>query len=525
MIESLADADEATRRDLVSTLHQDPSAPNVYQRLADLTNRFTRDWPDSVKKHVATFEVYDPEDSDAEAFADSLRAIADELDSQPREALSGQQLHLRAVIYHHLKELDAALRYYDAAIDRYALEDQPALRSLCLLDSGELLHDFRQPALSHTRFRRAWKELKDSLAPGEPLPPLFELYAKGMEADAHRRIGNLGEAESLLNDVWVLAETLSKSHPLRAFALERRGWLQLDNWKLPEARADFQAALAIRENQDPENHRARHFIYWDKQGVGMAHLYDGESNEARQQFEELLAKIDRPPSEITRKQRDELLDRRPNLHERLADALLFTGAAAPMGEADATAHLDAAIGTAEDQGFFTDGRKSVLIRLQYKAAVVRALQGNVKGAEQHLEAARAMETVDPKPSASSESSATRRRATPELTKQAALAAVRWKSDGMPAQDTGRRELMEMIAEVDVGLPRDDLLLLLYIGAAVLESNELAPRERTALAGQMQTMIGVQPFPPQGATADDLPPRVPGLFRRYLQIAEQASAKE
>jgi tetratricopeptide (TPR) repeat protein len=463
-----------------------------------------------------------------DAFATSLRSIAIDLDSQPRDALSGAQLHLRASIYHHLEELDAALRYYDAAIEKYAAEGEPAMRALCLLDSGDLLHEFRQPALAHIRFRQAWKELRNTLTPEERLPLLFELYAKAMEADSHRRIGNLGEAELLLGEVMHLATQLPETHPLRAFALERRGWLQLDNWKLDEAEADFRAALDIRRSHDPENHRARHFIYWNMQGVGMAQMYQGEADAARQLFRALLEQIDRPPREITSKQRRELLDRRPNLHERLADTSLFLGNDGPDDHGnDPVRELEEAIATAQDQRFLTDGRKAILIRLQYKAAVVRALRGDVEQATRHVDAARAIElAASAKPSTTTSAAPQgRRRPNFEMTKQAAMAALLWKSNNGAPRESGRNELMQMIAAADAGLPRDDLLLLLYVGEQLVESDELAPRDRVALARQMQKLIRVQSFPAQDPKAGGSPARVPGVFQRYLTVAEQAGAKE
>jgi serine/threonine protein kinase len=528
LVISLADTDEETRQTALDAIHKNASAPAAYQKLFELADRFTREWPDDVKTHLATVETYDPEDSDADAFAQSLRSIATELDSPGRrESLTGVELHVRAVIYHHLEQLEAASRYYDAAADRYREEEQPTLRSLCLLDWGELLHDFRQPALAHSKFRQAWRELRNSLPPDEPLPPLFELYAKAMEADAHRRIGNMREAESLLLRVWQIASELPSAHPLRAFAHERRAWFHLDNWRLEEAQIDFQTALKIREAHDPENHRARHFIYWDQQGIGMSQMYDGEVEDARAVFQTLLKQIDVPPGEITIKQRRELLDRRPNLHERLADTSLFSGnGQSTENGADPATELDLAIATAEDEKFQLDGRKSILIRLHYKAAVVRALRGEIEMAQSHVNAAQTLEAQLPvKTSSDVDATRNERPPTYALTKELAIATLEWKSEDDDETKRGLERLANAVANASAGLPRDELLLLLYVGENLLNTQDLSAAARVKLAQEMRQLIRVQSFPGDNSSASPSNARIPGVFQRYLRISEQAGGKE
>ncbi len=527
LIESLTNADEATREKLHQALYHNPDAPETYEVLEQLKNRFRREWPGDVRSHLADVEAFDPEVANADDFALSLGNIANQLDSRPRDTLAAAELHLRGAIHHHLGEFDSAARLYSAAAERYARDEQPALHSLCLLDWGELLHGFRQPARAHSKFRQAWQNLSDALPPGEPMPPLFELYAKAMEADSHRRIDNMAEAELLLRRSAELASTLPEDHPLRAFVLERRGWLQLDNWRLAEAQEDFQKALAIRESQEPENHRARHFIYWDMQGVGMTQMYSGEAAAARQVFQQLIEQIDMPKRGVTKKQRSELEDRRPNLYERLADTALFSGADVVSGaDVDPAQELDAAILAARRLKFAADGRKAVLIRLEYKAAAVRALRGELTLAAQHRDEAMALETpVSEGSPREAEPPPSRRRSNFALTKQIATATLDWRTPSDDSQEQGRKKLMELIAGASSGLLRDDLLLLLYAGENLLKSDELAPKERTALAQQIRQLILAQPFPPRNANAPGSPPRVPGVFQRYLEMAQEAAGKE
>lgn len=525
LVESLTNADEATREKLREALYNNPSAPQTYELLEQLKNRFRREWPVAVRSHLADVEAFDPEVANADDFALSLGNIANQLDSRPRDSLSGVELHLRGAIHHHLGQFDSAVRFYNAAAERYAQEEQPALRALCLLDWGELLHTYRQPARAHSKFRQAWQQLSDASPPGEPMPPLFELVAKVMEADSHRRIDNMAEAETLLRRCWEIAATLPEQHPLRAFVLERRAWLHLDNWRLDEAKDDFQAALAIRESHEPENHRARHFIYWDMQGVGMTQLYSGDAVAARRVFEQLIEQMDMPKRGVTKKQRAELEQRRPNLYERLADTALFSGAAIVSGaDVDPARELDAAILAARRLKFAADGRKAVLIRLEYKAAAVRALRGDLTQAAQHRDEAMALEeTTSEAPSSESDPPPARRRSNFALTKQVALATLDWRSPDDGEQHRGRNRLMELIAGAPSGLLRDDLLLLLYVGENLLQSDELAPAERRELAQQIRQLILAQPFPAQNPAVAGSAPRVPGVFQRYLKMAQETAA--
>ncbi|MBW3597519.1 MAG: serine/threonine protein kinase [Planctomycetes bacterium] len=518
LAESLSHADEEAKQELLEAIYENPSAPAAYEHLENLAKSYRRQWPKDVTSRLSTFQNLDPEIIDAEAFAEALRSIAQGLDSRPRGSLTGSELHLRAVIHHHLEEFDGAARMYAAADAKYVEEEQHALRSLALLDWAELLHAFRQPVGAQGKFHEAYQPLADS-SRSRPLPPLFELYAKAMEADSLRRIDNTAPAEELLDQAWEIAATLPKQHPLRALVLERRGWLHLDQWRLAEAKEDFEAALAIRQSHEPENHRARHFVYWDEQGIAMAQMYAGEARPARQRFLALLGNIG---AGDTPKQQRELEDRRPNLYERLADTALFNGPMEAMN-ADPAAELEAAIQAAKHQNFSSDGRKAVLIRLEYKLGAVYAMNGNLEKAIEHRDEAQRLE---PEPSGSESSPPPGRKSTYDLTKRIAQAAIAWRSLDEEERRQGRQQLLERIAAAQSGLPRDDLLLLLYVGENLLESDQLAPQEKADLAKQMQQLIRSQPFPPRQPGAPDSPLRVPGVFERYNKAAEAIlAAKE
>jgi hypothetical protein len=513
LIESLAEADEPTRRQFFTAIQDNASAPQAYEELERLKDRFKRRWPSDVVSHLASVEAFDPEDANPDEFAISLRQTANSLISKPQESLTGAELHLRAVIHHYLQELEPAERMYKDAADRYAAENQHELRALCFLDWGDLLHGFRQPAKAHSQYRLAYQALPTD----EPLPPLFEVYAKAMEADSHRRIDNTKEAESLLQRAWHVAQTLPPEHPLRALVLERRGWLNLDLWRLEEAQSDFQEALAIRRAGEPENHRARHFVLWDLQGMGMAQMYAGDAVAARRAFHDLLDQINEAQEEMTKKQLIELEDRRPNLYERLADTALLTGSDTLDGmQIDPAAELESAIQFARSLDFADDGRRSVLIRLEYKLAVVRAMRGELAAAQERRDEAARYENEGSSSTSAPTSAA--RRATFEVTKQIALAGLEWRSEDATAQQAGRDKLLTLIETAPSNLDRDDLFLLLYAAENLLKSNQLAAEEQAALAEQIRNLIPVRSFPSADPSEPEAARRVQGVFARYLDLA-------
>jgi hypothetical protein len=519
MIDSLADADQATREQLFAAIGDNPGAPEAYEMLERVKERFKRRWPSDVVSHLANVEAFDPEDANPDEFAISLRQTANSLLSKPQESLTGAELHLRAVIHHYLQELEPANRMYEAAAVRYDREKQPELRALCFLDWGELLHGFRQPARAHSRYRLAYQ----ALASDEPLPPLFEVFAKAMEADSHRRIDNTREAELLLQRAWEVAQTLPAEHPLRAMVLERRGWLNLDRWRLDEARDDFQQALAIRRAGEPDNHRARHFILWDLQGIAMVNMYAGDALAARRQFQELLDQINAAQGEMTKKQLSELEDRRPNLYERLADTALLTGSDTLDGmKIDPAEELESALQFAKSLKFVEDGRRAVLIRLEYKAAAVRAMRDETLLAQERRDEAMRYET-EAAESSTTNSTPPRigRQSTFESTKRIALAALEWKSDEPSAQEAGRARLLAFIRTAPSNLARDDLFLLLYTAENLLKSNELAADEAAALAEQIRHLIPVKSFPSADPSEPEAARRVQGVFARYLELAQTA----
>jgi hypothetical protein len=269
--------------------------------------------------------------------------------------------------------------------------------------------------------------------------------------------------------------------------------------------------LAIRRSGEPENHRARHFILWDLQGIAMVNMYAGDALAARQAFQDLLNQINAAQGEMTKKQLLELEDRRPNLYERLADTALLTGSESLDGMSiNPAEELESAIQFAESLAFAEDGRKAVLIRLEYKLAAVRAMRG-----EQELALERRNEAVayEKEASASSPtSSAGGRRATYELTKQIAQSVLKWKSEDRGASGEGRGELLALVETAPSNLDRDDLFLLLYVAENLIKSKELSAGEEETLAQAIHNLVPVK---------SSSGPAAQGVFARYLEMAQAA----
>jgi uncharacterized protein YbjQ (UPF0145 family) len=252
--------------------------------------------------------------------------------------------------------------------------------------------------------------------------------------------------------------------------------------------------------------------------MGMAEMYAGDAVAARQAFHDLLDQINEAKQgEMTKKQLLELEDRQPNLYERLADTALLTGSDTLDGmKIDPAAELEAAIEFAESLKFAKDGRRAVLIRLEYKLAVVRAMRGELVAAQERRDEAARYES-EASSSASAPASGSRRAAY-ELTMQVAIAALEWKSANPTFQESGRDKLLTLIKTAPSNLDRDDLFLLLYAAENLLKSKELAADEKAALAEQIRNLI---PVPSADSSEPEVARRVQGVFARYLELAQAA----
>ena len=168
--------------------------------------------------------------------------------------------HTEALLQHKLAALAGQRRVwpkeaqdaYDEALRQYAEAEggQRQLRLLCLADSALLASRIRGD------FKEAGRRFDEALGAADA-PALFRvetLAAYGAEAAAAGEYNDslFLEARKVLDG----SEAGRRSHPLAAHVCERYAWSLMDQWKVEEASAQFQAAYNIRwtnqrESQNP----------------------------------------------------------------------------------------------------------------------------------------------------------------------------------------------------------------------------------------------------------------------------------
>ena len=449
----------------------------------------------------------DPEKDHDDAIHSSLQEASSRiLATESQQRLAVDQ-HLLAIIYHHRDDFANAQTAYQAAFTGY--EEGFPLRALCLSDWGHMLVKHRKSTQAMVKFQLSREALRDDSSQSQ----LFRLHALCMEADAHRRIPNWESALQRLREAKLLAENLETDHPLRSVYEERCGWYHLGAWHLSEAEDNFSRAKTSRKaNLTDDNFRALHFEYWDRQGQAMVNFYRGNISLARTEFETMLTDIVNN-RQLTPKLNRELRSREPNLNERLADTNLVSMLFDENRLPGAAKQLDEAILRAKGEGFESDGRATILIRLKYKALLVWSLMDDKPAAKKCRDEVLAWEKKLKRDDATK-----RRVASFDLTKQLALAYFKIAFlDSKPRVDNG---LLSAFAKNPSVVGRDDLLLLLVVGLRLLRSDWIDDKIKTRLAERLETLAQVrprgEPVPGVGAGTKAKNPGLFELFRDKLR---------
>jgi hypothetical protein len=428
---------------------------------------------------------------------------------------------LLAVVRHHHADFDAAAAAYESALAEYQREGRAGLAALSLADFGQLLLQQRKPSIAQEKFNRARTLIAQQSTTPRDVLRLFELDSLCGEADAHRGYGNWAPACQCLQQALPLAEALPEDHPLRAVFHERCGWYSLDVWRVDRAREEFRTALAIREANDrASNHRAIHFVSWNRQGQAMVDFYLDEAAQSAAVLKSLLPEgMSAASHDYTERQLRELRRRQPNLLERLADAELID----PPTRAQADEHLSRAIHVAEEvEDFRDDGRWSILVRLKFKSAVVALLAGDLAAARMRYAEAEAEAAEFHKQSAAASSRAGRTAKPPsfDATQKLAGACIDWRASEANVKSAALQRLVDQFQRDPANVSRDELQLLLLVGEWLLGQGELAadkPNERK-LAQGLHRQCAVRP---RGEAVGEEQPggwRLPKLLERYRELA-------
>jgi serine/threonine protein kinase len=496
--------------------------PAFYAALRDRVDEASGDFPTATANRYEVLRTIDPERLLPERWKETPAAIAKELPDEPNRG--AVDWHIHANILHYQESFDEAARAYEQAVKQYVSDGRTPMAALALADWGQLHLKERKTGLAKDKFSRSRKLMADeSHAPAELLR-LFAVDSLCNEADAHRGFDNWDPAWHCLDEARTLVEQLADEHPLRAVYLERSAWYHFDVWRVDRADRDFREARALREaSHKAGNHRAINFVYWNRQGQAMVDYYQGRVGEARDELEKLTGDNEtmaEASADYTVRQQAELRRRQPNLLERLADAELVE----PGAQNDAVACMEDAIDEAAAQGFKDNARLPVLIRLDFKTAVIAALTGDLGGAMAHFAAATEAAERLRKESAApgGRQVRTTRSSRFEVSRSLAAACVDWLSPDAKMQQEAIKRIANQFKRSLAELTRDELLLLMFVGDRFLQSGDSATYRdaRRDIAAGVSRLADVRPLGKEVPPAGDRAYTPPPLLVRYREMADR-----
>ena len=245
----------------------------------------------------------------------------------------------------------------------------------------------------------------------------------------------------------------------------------------------------------------------------MVDFYDNRITDARDALRAMLAP---PRGEVRRKQYDQLKSRYPNLHERLADIGLVNRDL----DVNPLEELQNAISTGESEGFRDDGRWGHLVRLMFKSAVVAALGSGLDPAKKRLETAQGeLEKFQKyQPAGATRATSGKRSQVFATAQDLAAACVDWLHADAVIKDRGRRALLTQLGRSPIEIPRDDLLLLLYVGDHLSREKSLVEADRQVVARAMSALTEIGPKAAAVDIRDSKETGTPALFAEYRKQA-------
>jgi serine/threonine protein kinase len=502
--------------------------PKFYAMLRDRIAEVSGSWPDDTASRFGLLKEFDPEKLSEHAFDDVLGQVTRRLTQKQEsgEELAGDEHHLLAVIRHYRDEFAQAGPAYEAAFAAYQREGRPGLAALSLADHGQLLSQERKPSLAQEKFNRSRTLLAQNSETSARMLRAFTLDSLCNEADAHRSYGNWAPAHSCLQQALALLDDSPQDHPQRAVFHERSAWYHLDVWRVEKADAEFRAARAIREANDrADNHRAIHFVSWNRQGQAMVDYFLDDAESSAEALKALLPEgMVAGSQNYTEKQMRELQRRQPNVLERLCDAELND----PATRRQADEYLQRAIHVAQEvENFRNDGRWSVLNRLKYKSAVVAVLADDLPAAKERFADAE-KDAADFQAKTALTAETTGRGTKPPrfiATQKLASACLDWRSDDPNIKAAGLQRLVDQFQRDPALVTRDELQLLVLVGEWILAgpeaSTDKTPQRKLAAGLYRQCNIR-----PRGEAVGDEQPggwRLPKLLERYREFAEERMA--
>ncbi|MCH8828893.1 MAG: caspase family protein, partial [Planctomycetes bacterium] len=236
-------------------------------------------------------------------------------------------LHSLAV-FQHFFGLPQAGQSYETALKQLEKDSRraPGRYALCLNDYGRWLASEGKPRQACAQFELARDAIADVSA-----APLFHITAWCLDADSRRKLGEWSRAEKSLQTAQEMVKKhLEESHPLAAHIHRRFAWMYMDQWRLSEAKRNFEAAnrvglLPAKGKIEDLPFQARVFVYHNFHGLAMCSRYSGKLSAAINTYEKLEQDISHEIEASTvPSERQALQSRRENTMQRLADCYLFS---------------------------------------------------------------------------------------------------------------------------------------------------------------------------------------------------------
>lgn len=321
---------------------------------------------------------------------------------------SGTDYHTLAILQHRFATLkndsalaQSALKSYRQTIASYQKEAEAGhsvarlLEILCLSDYARLVYPATK---TFSEAKLAYEDVCDrNTKPSHDYKwsPVFlaEFWASFGEecAAAWEFNDSLFEAAS---NAMQQVNLHKQGHPLSAYIAERNAWSLMDQWKIIDAQTQFQKALVIRNGNNVSNSNsvARLYVLHNRHGIAMTHRYLGNTSTAIAAYREVLEDIksqfrlsSSSQGNETEQSGRQLHERAANTRERLADCLLYGGAASGITRFDDLDLTEAAKLYDEAAVHYGQSGQEVKQRvMQIKAAIITALVGDVMRSQEIL---------------------------------------------------------------------------------------------------------------------------------------------
>lgn len=359
----------------------DPNVAAVYDWLWDIVQKYKGELPRREQELLERIKHYadtpdGPKDS-TEIFQEILEHF---VTAGPKNTVhpwvsQSVLLHTQALLEHRLAVLkkdrtlaETAQKRYREALESYRQETIPLplinstgtmpweydrpnrvrrlrfLEFLCLSDSARLEY---LATGSYTKALQNFEAVLKQRKTGERCSSLFTAEMRSAQ-------GTLAAEAGLFDDSLFIRplDMLSRSkigermHPLIAQLKERYAWSLLDQWKVVESGKQFEQTLVIRgANYGETNNRAAlGYLLHDMHGFALSLRYRGNTNRAVEEYDRVLKAVKPLLEEYETEQEGTAIsqpsvspgirrfyatlhERAANTRERLADCVLYGGAA------------------------------------------------------------------------------------------------------------------------------------------------------------------------------------------------------